>query len=220
MYTHYMRARFDVLADKLHAPCELLRGWLAVIDGLYSQPHRHYHNGSHVINLLQRLDKLKPNSRPGFDRFLETEIAILFHDAIYNIGAKDNEEASALLARAFLFSVNAQHAEKDRTSFVDKVQAAIMATKHDGREPDGNAARLMVDLDLAHFADPWDLFNASNKLIRAEFNAVPDEMYCIGRVNFLLQLITKPIYHVLTELEQPARANIKRHVFELMETWT
>lgn len=216
------KGRFLDLALKLSAPGveqplieQRAGGWYEVLASLYYETHRAYHSMSHIANLLSRLDALTEGSRPGLDRLLETEVAIWFHDAVYLVGSPTNEEASALLARGYLFSIGANRLEPERPSIIDKVQAAIMATKHGGGELDGNAARLMVDLDLAGFADPWDVFEDNNCRIRAEYAMYNDDQYCWGRTKFLAGLVSKPIFHILTEFEAPARANIARHVREL-----
>lgn len=218
------RLRFVKLAERL-APGRdrvevIANGWFDVLAGLYSEPHRHYHSGRHIANLLGRLDALVPNSAPHLDRLLEAEVAIWFHDAVYEIGSKRNEETSALLARAFLFSLGATDdgpTNGNRAGALpEAVNEAILATKHTGGDLSGNAARVMVDLDMAGFADPWDDFEENNRRIRLEYAAASDDAYRAGRVAFLAQLLTRPIYRVLTELETPARANIERHMRDLM----
>jgi predicted metal-dependent HD superfamily phosphohydrolase len=195
-------------------------GWFEILFGLYNEPHRRYHDLGHITNLLARLDRLTPYSRPGLDRMLETEIAIWFHDAVYEVGSARNEESSALLARAFLFSLDAVDDGPTNGNkagaLLDAVNEAILATKHDGRQISGNGTRLMIDLDLAHFADPWATFDESNKRIREEYAAVNEDAYRYGRTAFLTQLMSRPIYHVLTELEEPARENLRKHVKELV----
>ena len=74
---------------------DLGAAWRRLLFQLYSEPHRHYHSVRHIMNLLDRLDALRPFSegtafRPGLDRLLETECAIWFHDAIYIIGSPHN----------------------------------------------------------------------------------------------------------------------------------
>lgn len=218
------RERFIRLVRELTDPASrehdaVASGWFDVLHGLYSQPHRHYHGFHHITNLLARLDALVPFAGPGLDRLLEAEVAIWFHDAVYVVGSKTNEEASALLARAFLFSIGATDNGPGAAGLVgnilDAVNEAIMATKHDGRDLKGNAARVMVDLDLAGFADSWDDFDENNRRIRREYAEVSDEAYCWGRTAFLAGLLSRRIYTVTTELESAARANIKRHIREL-----
>ena len=215
--------KFDELVTKL-APGKTQRdglsvSWSGMLWALYSEPHRHYHGVRHIANLLERLDALRPFSegerfRPGMDRVLETEVAIWFHDAIYVVGDPRNEERSAAFCRSFLVSIEAL--ELDTANFPGNVNEAILATKHDGTGSAHNAARLMVDLDLAGFADPWDDFEENNRRIAAEYAAVPPEAYRWGRIKFLAGLLgPRPLYSILTELEAPARANIERHIAEL-----
>lgn len=216
--------RFVGLVRRLsgHGRDYVASGWFDVLRGLYSEPHRKYHGIAHIDNLLDRLDALRPFSAPHLDRLLEAEVAIWFHDAVYVVGSKVNEETSALLARSFMFSIGCTDTVGGLGgrpgSALDIVQDAIMATKHDGRELANNAARVMVDLDLAGFADPWDRFEENNARIREEYAAVPDEQYRWGRIAFLSNLLNRRIFHVLTDLEQPARENIHRHILALAAT--
>lgn len=216
-----LNERFEQFVIKLGTGrADLAPGWFGVLEALYSEPHRRYHSLRHIANLLERLDQLVPYSSRGLDRLLEAETAIWFHDAIYVVGSKTNEEASALLARAFLFSVGATDdgpTTGNRVgAFPDAVNEAIMATKHDGRQLNGNGARVMVDLDLAGLADPWEDFDENNQRIREEYAAVPEDVYRTHRAAFLANLLTRPIFHVLTQLEAPARANINRHLLDLL----
>jgi predicted metal-dependent HD superfamily phosphohydrolase len=198
----------------------LVHGWFEVLLGLYAEPHRKYHTIHHITSLLKRINALEPFSygdsyRPGLDRFKETELAIWFHDAIYKIGAKDNEEESGRLCRSFLYSIGAENI--DGGGFGKRVIEAIGATKHDGKPLYGNAARLMVDLDLAHFADHWNQFEATNKLVRKEYKDVPEDTYRWGRIGILSKMLTRPIYHILKNLEEPARRNLSQHIKDLVE---
>jgi predicted metal-dependent HD superfamily phosphohydrolase len=64
----------------------------------YSEPHRHYHNVQHIEECLREFE---------FGQHLAAdpaavELAILFHDAIYDPRRSDNEEQSAQLAIALL----------------------------------------------------------------------------------------------------------------------
>jgi predicted metal-dependent HD superfamily phosphohydrolase len=219
---NFTRDRFVALARVLSGDDgvdDVAAGWFVVLDGLYRQSHRHYHGMGHIDNLLTRLDGLRPCSAPFLDRLPEAECAVWFHDAVYAVGSKTNEETSALLARAFLFSIGATDtvgtAGGRPGSVLDTVNGAIMATKHDGKNVENNAARVMVDLDLAGFADPWDEFEENNRRIREEYAAVPEDAYRWGRIAFLASLLGRRIYSVLTELEAPARENIKRHARDL-----
>ena len=57
----------------------------------YSEPGRHYHDARHVLACLQALDRY-----PGrIHNSNAIELAIWYHDAIYDPRASDNEARSA-----------------------------------------------------------------------------------------------------------------------------
>lgn len=195
----------------------LVSGWFAILRDLYAQPHRAYHTREHIGDLLWKRSQYIDQKLAGYA--LEVETAIWFHDAIYDIGGPKgaNEDASALLCRAFMRTLDLPD------GFVNRVLAAIDATKHDGRDLGGSFTKaadvtsmLMVDLDLAGFADPWSVFEVRNGQIRAELSRYTDEQYRVGRIAFLGSLLARKIYWVLTDLEKPARANIERHMADLL----
>src|SRR4051812_47839725 len=67
----------------------------------YSEPHRHYHTLDHVFAMwtcLRNLDE-KATLLPPL------QLAVWYHDVIYDTHAADNEERSALHARGQLQSV-------------------------------------------------------------------------------------------------------------------
>ena len=63
--------------------------------GAYSQKGRFYHNLSHIFNLIQLSEGL---NLPQNELFL-FQIAIFYHDIIYNPTSKTNEAESAELAK-------------------------------------------------------------------------------------------------------------------------
>jgi predicted metal-dependent HD superfamily phosphohydrolase len=103
----------------------------------YSQKSRSYHTIQHLDECFREFDlawRLMQN--PG-----EVELALWFHDAIYETHTSDNEERSAHWARSSLRAVGASDAVQHR------VVSLILATKHNA-EPDDHDARLTVDIDL------------------------------------------------------------------------
>ncbi|MHC4378257.1 MAG: HD domain-containing protein, partial [Planctomycetota bacterium] len=69
-------------------------GLFVTLAELYGAPDRHYHSGTHVAECLRALDA----HRELAERPDEVELAIWFHDAIYDSRRGDNAEASARLA--------------------------------------------------------------------------------------------------------------------------
>src|ERR687891_619614 len=63
--------------------------------GCYSEPHRKYHTMLHLQECFAHLERV----RSFAERSSEVELALWFHDSIYDTHRKDNEERSAEWAR-------------------------------------------------------------------------------------------------------------------------
>ncbi len=182
---------------------------LAELHRAYAEPPRAYHSFAHVTEVLTHADTVL--SGPGFTHPAETYAAILFHDAIYLPGAKDNEARSADLARRRL---PAHLPALD----LDRVQHLILLTARHGQlDP------TTLDLDTRHFLD-CDMailgaspatFDAYDAAIRQEYQGhVNPILYALGRRRFLTKLLDAPriflsdFFH--TRLDAPARDNLRR----------
>lgn len=180
----------------------LLREVTPALRQRYAEPGRHYHDQVHVDALLARLRELR-------DRFVDAEaaeLAIWFHDAIYNPRAGDNEERSAELARRTLASFGAPAAR------VDAVSRLILATKHDAVPAEADA-RLVVDLDLGILAAPPADFDAYERAIRAEYAHVPDDAFRAGRAALLRKFLARDRIFgsdAFDSFESSARVNLNR----------
>ncbi len=69
--------------------------WQALQDS-YATPPRAYHHFGHVRAVLQHCQEVADG--PGWKQPAEIYLAVLYHDAIYQAGRKDNEARSAQLA--------------------------------------------------------------------------------------------------------------------------
>src|SRR5690348_17112290 len=105
---------------------------------LYSQPHRHYHNLSHITECLAELDSVHDLARQPD----AVELALWFHDAVYETRSQDNEEKSAELARRRIADAGGT------ADLCNSVADLVLSTKaHDSSlHPD---APLLVDVDLS-----------------------------------------------------------------------
>jgi predicted metal-dependent HD superfamily phosphohydrolase len=63
--------------------------------GRYSERHRRYHVVRHLDECFDRLDE----ARGLADRLSEVELALWFHDAVYEVRNTDNKEQSASWAQ-------------------------------------------------------------------------------------------------------------------------
>src|SRR5207253_2303756 len=103
----------------------------------YAEPHRHYHNQRHIADCLAEFDAVRRLAKQPE----ALELALWFHDAVYDPKATDNEEQSAALAKRCL--EGARQPDLART-----VAELVMATKLHGADADPDAA-LVVDMDLS-----------------------------------------------------------------------
>ena len=168
-----------------------------------AEPHRAYHTVHHILHCLDEMARVRhlaadPNAM---------EMALWYHDAIYDTHATDNEEQSAALAAHIL-----RHASIAEP-FVQRVIRLIMATKdHTGvADPD---TRLLVDIDLAILGQPESLFDAYEQQIRQEYTWVPHAAFLEGRTRILLSFLHRATIYATDHFRQlyevQARINIAR----------
>ena len=169
-------------------------------------PGRRFHNLSHIDDCLQRLDEVAPH----LDDRDAVELALWFHDAVYEPGNPDNERRSAEL---FL----AQSAGA-RPLFRRRVAALILTTRRN-RTPRSNDCKFIDDIDLAGFGASWDEFMRNGKLLRREFAGQSDADYNRGLAGFLGSLRRRPRFFrtdwFAERLETQARSNLERVLADL-----
>lgn len=166
----------------------------------YREPHRHYHTLQHLQECIALLEPLLAQAeRPG-----EVELALWFHDAVYNTRAKDNESRSAAWASRVLIEQGAA------TEVVWRVRDLILATAHTAK-PQGHDARLLVDVDLGILGADRRRFSQYEHQVRAEYGWVHEDAYRAGRRKVLLGFLQRPAIYTcaIARLESQARGNIE-----------
>jgi predicted metal-dependent HD superfamily phosphohydrolase len=184
-------------------------GFWDEIRALYATPPRAYHSFAHVRRVLEHV------GATAFERPREAWLAAVFHDAIYDATAKDNEARSAEVARAAI-------ARHGLAADADRVAALIELTaRHGGLVPgdvDEDAARFL-DCDMAVVGAGDAEFDAYDAGVAEEYRAVPPDAYRAGRRAFLEKVLGKPriflsdVFHVA--LDAKARANLRRAIDRL-----
>lgn len=175
----------------------------AVRDALlaaYREPARHYHTLQHLRECIERFAACRDlAARPG-----EVEIALWFHDAVYDVRRHDNERRSADRARAALAGSAAD--------VVARVDALVMATRHGAATPAGSDEELLVDIDLAILAAEPARFAEYEAQIRREYAHVAEARFRARRGAVLAGFLARdPIYRTArlrAELEARARTNL------------
>jgi predicted metal-dependent HD superfamily phosphohydrolase len=158
---------------------------LAAFDRLlacYREPHRHYHNLSHIaemLDIIDRLQDLTPNPHA-------VRLAVWYHDAIYDPRDKYNEERSAALAGLELERIGVD------PEVTRDVQRLILLTKHGPVEEVDADAAVLLDADLAILGARPQRYAAYAQAIRREYAWVPDDAYRLGRSKVLREFLDRP----------------------------
>ncbi len=167
-----------------HAPFALPAPLATELAVAYGAPQRAYHNATHIAELLHWFDTVAEG--PGWRQPSDVYTAILFHDAIYVPGAKDNEAKSAVWARRAI-------AEARLPANPDRVVALIELTAQHGKlETATGDAALFLDCDMAIVGSELAAYREYAQQIRREFATVPGDTYQAGRRAFVSGLASKP----------------------------
>jgi predicted metal-dependent HD superfamily phosphohydrolase len=169
----------------------------------YAEPQRHYHTLQHLGECLALFD----DARTLAAHPAEVELALWFHDAIYDIKGHDNEQRSADWARDALRDAGAP------TDAAQRVHDLVMATRHTA-VPSGRDEQLLVDIDLSILGAARARFDEYEQQIRKEYAYVPGFLFRRKRREILKGFLDRPaIYstpHFHDMLEARARDNLRR----------
>ena len=174
----------------------------------YAEPQRRYHTGRHLEECFGELVGVRGEAaHPG-----EVEVALWFHDAVYDTRRHDNEEKSAAWAREVVARAGLD------AEIGERVAALIMATRHDA-EPKGTDAGVLVDVDLAILGAEPARFDEYERDVRAEYGWVPEGLFRRERRKILERLLARErLYNTprMRESHEPrARANLARSLATL-----
>lgn len=198
---------------------ELIRKVFGELIAHYSERHRHYHGISHFIHCLEELMEVRDLCKNPD----AVEMALWWHDAVYDVARKDNESCSALDCTLRLMEMGLSGNPK----FIAKVHAMILFTTH--KELPIWDAKFVVDIDLSSLGAPWEAFQKNTddiareyceglKITRAEFNA--------GRAKFIETMLPPNRPYIYStdffreKYEARAQANLERSLKELQAVQT
>jgi predicted metal-dependent HD superfamily phosphohydrolase len=179
----------------------------------YRSPGRHYHTWDHVLDCVEKLRSMPVQSaRPVF-------LALLFHDAVYVPGRKENEALSADLADDIL---------RDHTSITKaeraQVREIVLATRNHAPEPGASQdLRTALDIDMSILGADRESYDAYVAGVKAEYvpAVATEEQFKAGRAAFLSKLLTKRAMFTTDEgkmrWQASARANVALELAELTQ---
>lgn len=170
----------------------------------YGAPDRHYHGSDHIAALLglAEVHAELVDDKPAID------LAILFHDVVYDPRRGDNEAASARVAETLLAQLGLD------VGVIAKVAGYVRATAHGanadgGEEPD---LGFLLDIDLSILAAHPAAYLAYAEAIRREYVHVAMDDYRRGRTHILRQFLARNQIYGTPRLwalwEAAARSNL------------
>jgi predicted metal-dependent HD superfamily phosphohydrolase len=187
-----------------------IRSDRAVMNALrmrYGEAHRHYHVWGHIESMLRMMEW----QEAALFNKEAIEIAILFHDVVYEPGEADNEKRSAGLMMGMLSKIVAPVTLEVATDLILATEKHVLDESL--KDPVRSDCAYFLDMDLAILGAAPDVFDAFEDAIRQEFIEVENTDYMRGRTAVLERFLArKRLYHTQAfhdEFEAQARINLQ-----------
>ena len=201
-----------------NAPLQLSIGQLSAVEAAYASPPRAYHDFMHVREVLHHYADVAVG--PGWTQPVEVYLAVLYHDAIYQPGRKDNEALSA----RFAMEQAAQWLPEHGIDLLRVAELINLTARHGQFSPadfgeDGFAldARHFLDCDMAILGAEPRAFDAYDRGIAEEYRGhIPGFLFRLNRKRFLKGLLARERIYLSDWFHQrhdaQARANLRRAI--------
>jgi predicted metal-dependent HD superfamily phosphohydrolase len=194
------------LAEKYSSDRAIAEKLLDELVKKYSGSGRHYHNWQHIQTLLNFSEKYGAQL---VDKDV-VDFAIFYHDAIYNVLRKDNEQRSAAMAADRLPKLGVP------AGTIELVRIFIEATQTH-QVPQGltieSDLEFFLDFDMSVLAADRELYRLYKEQVRKEYHLIPAALYRPGRKKFLQNCLQSRSIFKTTEFksryEVQARANLQ-----------
>ena len=207
----------DIIGWVLSLPFEWVQGCPEAVfyeaREAYRSPGRHYHTWDHVADCVEKL-RVMPVEAPR-----TVFLALVFHDAIYAPGRKDNEALSADLADDVLREHTAIR-EAERA----EIRRIILATRsHLPEKGASHDLRTALDIDMSILGADRESYDAYVAGVKREYvpAAATEEQFKAGRAAFLSKLLTSRAMFTTDEgkmrWQAAARANVALELAELTQ---
>lgn len=188
----------------------------------WSEPHRHYHDRSHLLAVLKGIDLLARHGEECGRWTRSVKLAAWFHDAVYRADpgqpAGQDEEDSAVLAERTLAEVGLPDAEIEQTARLVRMTLAHRP------DPEDRAACVLSDADLEVLGRGRGDYARYLAAVREDFAHVPDADFAAGRAAVVQSLLqTRPLYRTATGArlwERAARRNLSAELHPSSRHWT
>ncbi|KAJ1447957.1 hypothetical protein M885DRAFT_540893, partial [Pelagophyceae sp. CCMP2097] len=183
-------ARWRGLSEALAVDAAVAARWWGELDAAYSAPSRHYHTLEHLDELLALVDA----HRNAITDHAAVELAIFFHDIVYDAkdgGGGENERRSAAAFQTFQGQGLADWPQERAAKVAKWIELTWL---HKATEDDGDDCRLFMDFDMAILAAAAPRYARYAADVRREFGHITSLAWCIGRARFLASAFDAPFF--------------------------
>ena len=211
MAMHTGRAAINT---NIPVPLVLPTAMWAELEAAYKTPPRAYHNIQHVHEVTVHYHKVAASV--GWQSPKEIYLAVLYHDAIYLAGRKDNEARSAELAVVAV----TKYLTNEFINTFKLTRLIELTAKH------GHLHSQTLDQDTKHFLD-CDMailgsdaaqFHAYDKAIASEYRGkLPGWMFQFYRRKFLKSLLDSPRIYLSDVFFESHEANARMNIETLLK---
>lgn len=201
------------------------------IKAAYSQPHRAYHTLEHLAAMFAHFDKHKADiAHP-----LEVEMAIWFHDIVYDTTA-DAYGANEANSVKMMFELVAEIGQDERSVFwkkptTDQLHRAaeyILSTKgHTVKAPSvlADAAsrqsnEYFLDIDLSILGQPPSICDVFDDQIRKEFSQYNVADFSEGRIQAMTAFANRPRIYFTKTFSDQYEAQAKINLQDIIQKWS
>ena len=184
-----LKERWASLVWSMGGDEELIRKWWRVIHDSYELLENHsrfYHTLEHIDHFHTRFRTF----RGAMKNPEICELALFFHDIVYDTTRLDNEARSAQLFTKFCHDF--RNCVRDKTTPHIHLEAAceqILRTAYHTEGPADGDMAFFLDSDLQIFGSSPSEYAMYAEQIRYEFAHVPDERYHPGRARLLRRFL-------------------------------
>jgi len=176
----------------------------------YREPARVYHTLEHLEECLVLFDRVESQAHHPE----EVELALWFHDAVYQPTSQNNEAESARWAETALTEAGVHPGARERIAHL------ILLTRHRDL-PQDDDGKLMIDIDLAILGSNPERFADYERQIRQEYRWVPEAEFRLVRSKILKAFLDRqPLFHnawLRKVFEDQARINLAESIKRLTQ---
>lgn len=201
------------------------------IKAAYSQPHRAYHTLEHLAAMFAHFDEHKAEiAHP-----LEVELAIWFHDFVYNTDGDTYGENEANSVKA-MFDMVAEIHRDERSVFwkkptptqLHRAAEYILSTKgHTVKAPSvladptsRQSNEYFLDIDLSILGQPTSTCDVFDDQIRKEFSQHNNDQFRRGRIQAMSAFVARKRVYFTDAFGSKYEAQAKSNLQYIISKWS